>query len=457
MALATFLAFSIPLAALAISFQHRNNVSHVKNHQQRRSGSSLLRVNEGSRAKTNSEVLERYATWHTDMLAQWRKEGQHDNCKNRRARVVQVDRGLGDAGMTIMNRYRSALTEGDMIMLYFVDGPNNVWNEAMVAPFNWSLAENLDVFCFKDEAEYKDWLSKQTEDDSQFVVCPTCSSASSAMAEGPKMSVPIEDAELLHFMYKPTDAVMRVVDEVLGKVSADERLFGVHFRSEWTGEHFACGCRDPSIIGKCASNLGPFFASRGVGKSEDKRKIKYFVASDQLNGIGAFQRAFGKDQILALPDELPIEHALSTTNDGSIRVMADFVLLSKAEVQLGTCGSTFTGLSQAYSGRPASAFISTGPDQEEAWEQCVAGAQKLDYSGFAFDSFTLQPEEQACGCYADSDIKYGTCTVECSKSSTDSEKHASQCASWSGSHVESLIARLEPVLWRTPLPRTIFA
>merc|ERR1719356_689943 len=140
--------------------------------------------------------------------------------------------------------------------------------------------------------------------------------------------------------------------------------------------------------------MGPYLARQGVTGSNSS-KIRMYVASDQENGIRAFEHAFGTQSVMKLPSEMPIEHAVDCTRQGAIRIYADLLILSKADFLLGSCGSTFTNVASQLSGRP-STFVVTGTPEAM---QCASMAnQPRDLSGFAYENFGGPTE--ACSCYA---------------------------------------------------------
>jgi hypothetical protein len=222
-------------------------------------------------------------------------------------------------------------------------------------------------------------------------------------------------------LYQPTNDVQHVVQEVLGKINQGEQLVGVHFRAQWFGTHHACGCLDPYELPRCMMNFKHVMQERNISAFENNRRLRFFVASDETAGINAFREAFGQE-VLTLPDVLPLEHSLSVSAAGAKRLLAEFLILSKSAAILGTCGSTFTEGVMRLSGLKAEALITTGT---EAARACAALNRESGHrlkSSFDFVRFSESRSwKHSCSCYGDDahinlERRGGICKFACNRS-----------------------------------------
>lgn len=295
-------------------------------------------------------------------------------------------------------------------MAVWPQGKNNVWKEAMDAPFDWDFEANKEILCLS-ESEKTDKTQSLRIGESQTVTS----------TQQELESLFPSTQQLWHQLMPATAEVKSLVESVMSQIGSDEKLLGVHFRSQWLGGHFACGCKDPKEIAQCAGSMGSFLAQRDLS-GWNSTKIRMFVASDQPNGLLAFERAFGKENILQLPSKMPIEHSLSSSKEGAVRVYADWLILSQSDAMLGTCGSTFTGTANLVSNRPSGLSLETGT---ETTKQCASMApQSLDVSGFIMENFA-GTNNHACDCYAPEDQRGGTCMFQCR--APPAQRLASKC------------------------------
>ena len=231
-------------------------------------------------------------------------------------------------------------------------------------------------------------------------------------------------------LMRPTGEVKDIVSSITNQIGKDQKLLGVHFRSQFAFGHHACGCKDLTEIAKCAGNMGSFLTKKGMS-GWNSSKVRIFVASDQKNGILAFDRAFGEQNIMKLPNRLPIEHSLSCSKEGGVRAYADLLILSQADALLGSCGSTFTAAANLISGR-SSAKLSVTTGSREGM-QCASMADKsLDLSGFIPANFVGATQLHACDCYAPGDPREGACMHQCTRT-----PRPSKCATMRLSDISS--------------------
>jgi len=351
--------------------------------------------NEDYKTATTAEFFDCYKTWHNAKLNALR---QHKDCSVPPVSFVRVNHGLGDTGGYIMNKFKRAMEMGTMFMLLFDQQHRNVWQDAMDLPFEMDLEANKDIFCLDQDkinslSDEKDIgeISGQT-----------------------KHTPELQFKHLFFSLMPPTAEVLQRVEAVMSKVKPGEKLLGVHFRSQWAHEHHACGCKDLREIAQCAGNMHAF--------AMNNSKTHIFVAADQENGILAFERAFGKSNMLTISSEYPIEHSLDVSKEGAIRIYADMLVLAKADAMLGSCGSTFTSIANHLSDRQSQAVITGSPEAK----QCASmQGETRDLSGFASENFVRKGAMHACDCYAPQDHLEGTCVFQCDRSPSPSK-----CASW---------------------------
>ena len=304
-------------------------------------------------------------------------------------------------------QFINAMTNGQMFLMDFVKVDNVFDSGALEKPFDWDLRKNLKLFCYANYQSYVKWREENyIEKDVVRLRCPSCSVHYRYI--GPSITLPSQ--KTAHFLFRPSARVKRYIDSVMSQVSPEQQLVGVHFRTEWFGEHFHCGCMTPSDIGKCASNYGNYsaeLAMLGFNRIDNSAPVKFFVASDSQAGIDAFEQAFGPDRVLHLPDDLRIQHALACSADGGDRIIADFMILTMADAVIGSCGSTFSHMVEVYRGQQQ--LKTDSPE----FSSCVAGAKDLDYSGFAWNKISKINKFEVCNCYGPKDFKQGTCSFQC--------------------------------------------
>lgn len=399
---------------------------------------------QGSDAINHWALMDCYSAWHTATLAKWAEEGS-TSCEGRSGLFLYVDRGFGDAGHNLVANFVNALREGRMFLMKAPDSDSgtsrNIWDLAVNQRFDWSAKKNGRLLC---RPEYEHGTG-DAPDQPVRVGTPSGNSLLSTSTFGQTYE---SRAEVWQYLNRPIAEVMDSVNEVLSKVGPEDKLVAVHVRGQWAGGHFACGCKDLAELGQCASNIGPFLKSKGApGFSTDGSNVKLFVASDAPAGIHAFVKAFGKEHILSLPDKMPIEHSLESSKEGAIRTLADFIILTRADALLGSCGSTFTSAANDFVGRDKNSFVLSGTDDSLT---CARGGKDLDYSLFEFKHFTSVDYDGTCGCYAATDVKGGTCTVACHDAL---HKHPSLCdARWQ--KAASAIEMWKPKFRPTPSSAT---
>jgi len=360
------------------------------------------------------EYFNCYKTWHTAKLDALRKTKNCDAAPP--LHIIRVNHGFGDAGRGFLVSFREAVKEGRMLMADFPGSKeNNVWVQAIDSPFDMDLRANQDILCVPhDIIASQEWHFKTIGEPSTL--------------EDQRKSHPSFDMnpkKLWFLLFPPKQEVIQLVDEVMSKVLPGDKLVGVHFRSQWAHMHHSCGCLDLSEIGQCAGNMGSFLSTKGQHVL-NASKTHIFVAADQDNGIKAFERAFDSSNILSTPSG-PIQHSLSCTNEGAIRIYADLMLLAKADALIGSCGSTFSQMANRISGRDKKAlptYIVTGTP--EAKECASMQGETRDLSGFSKQNFVGQSNMDKCDCYAPGDALGGTCKFQCFRKSNVPSK----CAAW---------------------------
>lgn len=371
---------------------------------------------------TSRQIMDCYVQFHEATLAAWRAEPQ--NCKGRHVRFFRADHGFGDTGGAFLPVFRDALVRGEMMFWLFPTKSVTVWQLAMKQPFEWSLNDNKHLLCIEDDATLFD-LMEGTKSQIKYLVgkCPNCKDPRDtagltplqSMVKASKKEV-FKPNELFNFLYRPTNDVQNAVQEVLGQVKHGERLVGVHFRSQWFGTHHACGCLDTREAPRCMMNIGHVMKKRNISGFEDSPRLRYFVASDEFTGVDAYREAFGHD-VLSMPDKLPLEHSLFSSAAGAKRLLAEFLILSKATAILGTCGSTFTEGVMRLSGLKREATIITGTEEARACSALKNPHQ--DLSAFNFSRFSpARSWGKACYCYGAEDehsqtARGGTCEHAC--------------------------------------------
>jgi hypothetical protein len=373
---------------------------------------------------TPKEIMECYAFWHRATLDAWRKEPL--KCEGRRTRIHRATAGLGDSGKAFTTKFYEAVLHGDMIFWLFPEN-RTVWELAMVAPFDWDFKASGFLFCLDNRA-----LQDLMQSPAEYVVgkCPQCrdprillSGTNTALQQRSNEKAFASSKEIWEFLYRPTEDVQQAVQNVLGQVRSSERLVGVHYRGQWFGNHHGCGCLDVQEAPRCMLNIGQALHRRGVSGFEKLPRLRYFVASDQFAALDAFRETFG-DEVMTLPNVLPLEHSLSVTAAGAKRLFAEFLILSHANAFIGACGSTFTHGVKILSGLHNDAVIETGTDEARACAANVAGIR--NFSGFAHSRFAVCPWapgrcnwSKACGCYGEdeqtSTTRGGICEFACTK------------------------------------------
>jgi len=291
------------------------------------------------------------------------------------------------------------------MIFWSFDNDANIWERAMIPPFNWSIDAHLDFFGIETGSRTYFHDRSRRERVSRCVASTALRGDSSGSKHISRM-VHADSRDVWKFLFRPTADVERVVQDVLARVG-DQVMISVHFRSQFIGQHHACGCQDPTEIGRCASNLPQVMRDRGLQEFNNSKKHVFFVASDSERGIDAFRDAFGEGRILVLPDTMPIEHSLEVTDDGAVRAFAEFLLLGKGSAVIGSCGSTFSERSMRLSQLPNSAVVVTGTVESA---QCASGAEKLDFS-----AFSKLAKGADCDCYGGSDTRAGSCFHQCKK------------------------------------------
>lgn len=362
---------------------------------------------------TPLQLFRCYAQWHDATLAAWRKRPK--KCEGRHARVKNANRGFGDAGGAFARMFKQQVAQGGMLFWQFPSAGESraaktVWELAIVAPFDWDFAANRHLFCVGDEKLHKLWGASQKNyiDLGTCLDCADRATAATAAAVAERLS---PHRLALSFLYQPKDEVQAVVQTVLGQVQSGERLIGVHFRAQWFGKHFGCGCLDVKEMPGCLTNIGSVMQRRGVPDFKDNPRLRYFVASDEVAGLDAFRETFGQ-RVITSPTDLPIEHSLDTSAAGAIRVLADFLILSNASAILGSCGSTFMDGAAKMSGLPRSAVIRSGTAESRA---CAANSSQDEFKAFHFSRFTTKEWSDAnvCGCYSNGERTQGACKQQC--------------------------------------------
>jgi len=362
-------------------------------------------------AWTTKELFDCYKTWHEAKLAALR---QNKDCDSKPPLfIVKVDHGLGDSGNKLLNNFQQAFQQGRMIQLVFFDQgqTSNAWRMAMDAPFSWDLRANNDTLCFSEQ-------DIDNVGDGQL--------GDAQAPNNDKVHFDESDYGDLWFLLMPPKAeVLQLVDSVMSQVKQNEKLVGIHFRSQFTNAHHACGCNSLLEMPKCVGNMKSFVVKQGVS-GWDTSKVRLFVASDQENGISAFERAFGKQDILKISNTHPIEHSLDCTDEGAIRIYADLIILSRADVMLGSCGSTFSQLAHKVSHRSSNLSVLTG---SPAAEQCASMVdEKRDLSGFVKEQFVDRSDNMmTCNCYAPGEKGGALCKLACE----DSLQRPSKCDAFS--------------------------
>merc|ERR1719238_1985275 len=120
-----------------------------------------------------------------------------------------------------------------MIFWLFNGKLPSVWELAMVPPFAWDLKESKNLFCVDDDHGLREFKG------SDYIVakCPNCADP---RASASKTALQMVNGDKFHggvktmweFLYRPTNAVQKLVEDVVGQVKPDERLVGVHFRAQ---------------------------------------------------------------------------------------------------------------------------------------------------------------------------------------------------------------------------------